>query len=402
MMRRISLLLFSLLTYLLLATGTTLADPSNTPDPHPTSSSDDIAYIDLALTTTDEHGGEISVDEAFSLHFRSDATEGWDGYDASKLLPRGDTWAAMAFKGTKDGEDVLKAQESRPYSDSVQVVDIELIQKNMPAATYTLSVQQWYSVPDDWTLKLRSEALDETFIIEDADDTVTFELEASTSKRNDESVPSPKSTSDTTHLSMSGEVGPPSSSLPVELSSFAATLDGERATLEWETLSETNNSGFAVQHRPAESSSSDRWSRLGFVTGEGTTDEPQSYRFSTSTLDPGIHEFRLKQIDRDGTAHLTEVEQVERAMEKTVDLTTAPNPFAERLTVSITARSSQTVTIQLVDMLGRVVKEKGPLSVSAHSPTRMHFAGQRLSSGNYLLRVNGDTFTETQQVAHVR
>jgi hypothetical protein len=353
--------------------------------------------MDLVLTTTDDHGGEISVDEAFSLYFRSDATEGWDRYDASKMLPRGDTWAAIAFNGIKGDEEILKAQESRPYANEVHVVDIKLVQKNMPAATYTISVQQWYSVPDEWTLKLRSESLDETFIIEGKDDTVTFELGASTSKQTS----SRKSSTDTTHFSMLGEVGP-SSPLPVELSSFTATVDQDRATLEWETLSETNNSGFAIQHRSVESTPDEHWSRLGFVGGEGTTDKPQSYRYTTSSLDPGAHEFRLKQIDRDGTAHLTEAVQIERSLDQTVELTTAPNPFAEKLTVSIAARSSQRVTIQLVDMLGRIVKTMGPLNLSANNPTRMKFTGHRLSSGNYLLRIDGDTFTKTKRVAHIR
>jgi hypothetical protein len=110
----------------------------------------------------------------------------------------------------------------------------------------------------------------------------------------------------------------------------------------------------------------------------------------------------LKQIDQDGTAHLSETVTLVRKPSGPVDLTTAPNPFAERVTVTLTPRSSQKVTVHLVDMLGRVVKEIGPLDVLAGVQRRVHLAGSRLSSGRYLLRVDGETFTETERVVRVR
>jgi len=379
--------------------------PGPTATPPSADQADQIAYMDLALTARDEAGSELSVDEAFSLYFRSDATKGWDPYDASQLLPRGDTWTAIAFKGTKDGEETLKAQESRPYQDAAQTVDVELIQKNMPAATYTLTVQKWYSVPEDWSLRLRSQALDTTFVIENATDTVSFELESSAKSRT--AVPSeratPKTTTDTTHLAMDGEVGPASTTLPVELSTFTGRLDGEQGVLRWETLSETNNSGFAVQHREQSSTTDEgNWTRIGFVNGHGTTEKPKSYRFETSPLDPGPHEFRLKQIDHDGSVELSDPIRIEKKIEAAVALSTAPNPFANQLHVSFTARNSQTVTVQLFDVMGRMVKQSGPIDVTAHSPERLRFDGRRLSSGSYVLRVQGETFSTTQKLSHVR
>ncbi|PQJ33252.1 hypothetical protein BSZ35_00345 [Salinibacter sp. 10B] len=362
--------------------------------------------MDLTLRTTDSAGGEVSVDKAFSLYFLSEGTMGWDRYDASKLLPRGDRWAAIAFEGVKDGEEVLKAQESRPYSDSLQVVDVKLIKKNMPAATYTISVETWYSVPSNWSLRLRSEALGKTFVIDDPSDTISFELEASSSSEEEASKSAPsaqKTTSDTTHIALAGEVGPADSSLPVELSSFSVNSTRDQAVLRWRTMSETNNSGFAIQHQEVHNADAkDQWSKIGFVNGKGTTNEPQTYRFMTSSLNSGTHIFRLKQIDQDGATHYSEPVRLVRKPSGPVDLTTAPNPFAEQMTITLTPRAAQSVTIQLVDMLGRVVKEIGPVDVSAGAQTQMRMAGNRLSSGSYLLRVDGETFTETERVVRMR
>ena len=243
------------------------------------------AYMDLSLTAYDDYGGELSVDEAFSLSFRSDATDGWDRYDASKLLPRGETWAAIAFTGTRDGEETLKAQESRPYGDSVHVVDLTVIQKNMPAASYTIDVQRWDDVPAHWSLRLRIQRLDTTLVVDGADASVSFRLGAS-----DENAS--KSSSDTTRVPVSGEVGPRGTALPVEFASFTATREDAQVRLEWETASETNNSGFVVQHRRSDTDATG-WSRIGFVEGTGTTPRPQRYRFRSSILSPGTHAFRL-------------------------------------------------------------------------------------------------------------
>jgi hypothetical protein len=399
--RKIFLLLLGLLVLSIVMPPEVRTDPPVPASTAPNTSTDQLAYMDLAMTVRDESGTKISKDEAFSLYFRSDATDGWDRYDASKRLPSGDTWAAIAFPGTKNGEETLKAQESRPYRDSVQVVDMKVIQKNMPPATYTISVQRWYSVPADWSLRLRSEALDTTFVIADAADSVSFELGGSSGKANSSTGVNRVKKTDTTHVPMQGEVGPMSSTLPVELASFSAELEQNRAILQWQTATETNNSGFAIQHK---SPSRDRsgWTRIGFVRGTGTTSQPQSYRYTHASLAPGPHLFRLKQIDHDGTARLTDSVRVIRKTRQAFELTSAPNPFTNRVTVSVAVSSPQPVTIQLFDVLGRAIREAGPIDLAANSPRRIQFEGERLSPGQYLLRIKGNSFTATRQLTHVR
>src|SRR5690606_28712319 len=94
----------------------------------------------------------------------------------------------------------------------------------------------------------------------------------------------------------------PSSTLPGELVSFTATLDGPDGVLAWQTASETNNAGFEVEHTAVETrrGASLPWQRLAFVAGRGTTAEPQSYTYRAAGLEPGRHVFRLRQVDYDG------------------------------------------------------------------------------------------------------
>ncbi|NBC87455.1 MAG: T9SS type A sorting domain-containing protein [Bacteroidetes bacterium] len=174
--------------------------------------------------------------------------------------------------------------------------------------------------------------------------------------------------------------------LPVELSTFDVVSDNGRALLTWATLSEQSNSGFHIEH----AKSDDSWSRIGFVEGAGTTDVGQSYRFRTPALDPGIHRFRLAQVDLDGTTT--------RSAERTVRIQPAgparliapsPNPARTSATVGLVLRESSDVTIEVFDLLGRrqAIVHEGALSAGPEH--RFPLDVSTWASGTYLVRVSG-------------
>ncbi len=63
--------------------------------------------------------------------------------------------------------------------------------------------------------------------------------------------------------------------LPVELASFASVVINNDVTLNWSTATETNNSGFDIER----SSVSGQWSKVGNVTGNGTSTVSHSYSY---------------------------------------------------------------------------------------------------------------------------
>jgi hypothetical protein len=97
----------------------------------------------------------------------------------------------------------------------------------------------------------------------------------------------------------------PGSALPVELMSFRTIVDNTDVTLHWQTASETNNAGFEIERQilgspdASADASSTGWERLAFVEGHGTADVPQTYSYAIMDVVPGLHRFRLKQIDFD-------------------------------------------------------------------------------------------------------
>jgi hypothetical protein len=189
------------------------------------------------------------------------------------------------------------------------------------------------------------------------------------------------------------------SSLPVELSSFEARVDGAVVQLTWVTASETGNSGFAVQHQD----NGRAWTRAGFVEGAGTTSEAVTYRFRVGAVAPGTHRFRLKQIDLDGTVSLSTERTVQVSAGPSATLL-GPNPLtggqAARLLVSADTR--QSVEIAIYNTLGQQVRalRGGPVAPGQPFETRVTTGG--LASGLYFVRVTGERFQLTRQFAVVQ
>ncbi len=91
---------------------------------------------------------------------------------------------------------------------------------------------------------------------------------------------------------------------PIELATLAAAQNGKGVVVQWTTTTESNNHGFAVERRPAGEIGS--WTTLAFVEGAGSTTQTRSYLYVDNALPaPGWYEYRLKQVDLDGTATWT-------------------------------------------------------------------------------------------------
>lgn len=184
--------------------------------------------------------------------------------------------------------------------------------------------------------------------------------------------------------------------VPVELTDFTAQLDGTTAQLQWETASETNNAGFEVQVRREGQST---YNAIAFVEGNGTTTEARTYSHTATNLQPGTHYFRLKQVDFDGVFAFHGDVEVAVGVPGTHLIEAAyPNPFNPSATFRFAVSNSQTVRAELVDMLGRVVASLYDGTPAADEFQTIAIDGSGLTSGTYLIRLTGETFTEAQTI----
>ncbi len=179
--------------------------------------------------------------------------------------------------------------------------------------------------------------------------------------------------------------------IPVELISFEATANGNSATLQWHTASETNNAGFEVlQNGEA----------ITFVDRRRHHERAANlYAHQVNNLPAGSYTFQLKQIDFDGAFELSNEVQLD------IDLNTAyqlgkafPNPFNPQTTFTLSIAREQAVEITLFDMLGRQVQTVHNGFLEANTLHRFTIDGSGLASGAYFYAIRGQHFSTSAHI----
>ncbi|MBX2821297.1 MAG: T9SS type A sorting domain-containing protein [Rhodothermaceae bacterium] len=188
--------------------------------------------------------------------------------------------------------------------------------------------------------------------------------------------------------------------LPVELTAFTAVENETDVTLSWETASELNNAGFYIEHLRPQSSD---YEQIGFVEGQGTIDTAQYYRYLVQGLAAGVHRFRLKQVDFDGTFEYSPVVEISVRLASTYHLSNAyPNPFNPQSAFTLTVSRDQEVRITLHDLLGKEVGLIHSGLMEGQQEQQFLIDGSGLPSGTYLYRVSGEFFSASGRVLLVK
>lgn len=187
---------------------------------------------------------------------------------------------------------------------------------------------------------------------------------------------------------LAGIIGPK----PVELASFTASVNGTEVTLDWMTASETSNFGFIVQRRSLEQPD---FADIGFVPGAGTTTLGTSYRYVDYVAQRGVVQYRLRQIDSDGTFAVSRILTVD--LQSAVQFALAqnfPNPASSTTRIAWTLPAETTMRLVVSDLLGREVA----VPAAGVYPAGINSATLNVSSfppGLYLCRLEAGSQTAT-------
>ena len=182
--------------------------------------------------------------------------------------------------------------------------------------------------------------------------------------------------------------------IPVELTSFSASVNGNNVLLKWTTATEINNSGFDVERR----NPNGEWKSIGFVPGAGTTTENRTYNFSDKNLNKGKYFYRLKQIDFGGTYEYSKIVEVEITSPAKFELAqNYPNPFNPNTSISFTIPQSGNVKLSVYNLLGQEIttlvneyREAGTYNIE--------FNATNLNSGVYLYKIESNGLTLTKKM----
>jgi len=184
--------------------------------------------------------------------------------------------------------------------------------------------------------------------------------------------------------------------LPVELTTFAATATSDNIQLNWTTATEIDNYGFEILRQaclPEGKAQNDRWSLLGFVEGHGNSNSPKEYSFVDESVFPGFYQYRLKQIDTDGSFAYSEIIEIQFGVVPTkyVLEQNYPNPFNPTTVISYSIPTASNVSVKVFDVLGNLITTLVNQNQEAGN-YKINFNSGGLSNGVYFYKIQAGSF----------
>lgn len=191
--------------------------------------------------------------------------------------------------------------------------------------------------------------------------------------------------------------------LPVELTTFSASIKEQSVELNWETATEVNNYGFDVERQILKQVQNDSWEKIAFVNGHGNSNSPKYYSFTDSKIKvTGTALYRLKQIDIDGTYEYSDVVEANLGAPNKIELNqNYPNPFNPTTSIQFNLPQESEVKLSVFNVLGEEVAEllNNKISAGYHS---ISFNGSELNSGIYFYKLESSNFTQIRKMMLVK
>ena len=174
--------------------------------------------------------------------------------------------------------------------------------------------------------------------------------------------------------------------LPVKLISFNAQRNNKDVTLNWQIADELGMKGYEVER-------SDNNGSFRTVTFVAALNNAKNQAYSATdnnafTMSPTV-QYRLKQIDGDGTVKYSRVINV-KSSSSISDISFA-NPFNGALKMQLNLATPQPVSAYLYDMQGKLVASEKTKMYNAASNTITMASTASLQRGVYVLKVIAGT-----------
>lgn len=184
--------------------------------------------------------------------------------------------------------------------------------------------------------------------------------------------------------------------LPVELVNFNSEIKNNDVVLRWNTSLEINNKGFEVERKRSEKND---WDKIGFVKGNGNSNEIKNYLYTDKNLQTGVYRYRLKQIDYNGNFRYYELQnEINIGVPFEFMLSqNYPNPFNPNTAIDFQLPERSDVQLVIYDVSGREIsKLKNEIMDAGYY--RINFSGVNLSSGIYFYTLRAGKYSQTKKM----
>lgn len=141
--------------------------------------------------------------------------------------------------------------------------------------------------------------------------------------------------------------------VPINLLSFDGKLAGGKTNLTWTTAQEFNADHFEVERSNTDGAG---YKTLGTVAATGNSSVDQNYLFTDNNPVSGLNYYRLKMVDKDGKFKFSSIVLIRVNVGARINIW--PNPFTEKVQVTIHQEKAGILQVRISDVSGKVVKLK--------------------------------------------
>ncbi len=195
-------------------------------------------------------------------------------------------------------------------------------------------------------------------------------------------------------------LGDANAPLPVELSSFSASINKRNVSLNWKTATEVNFNSFEIERMQL--NSENNWQKIALVQASGNSNSPKNYAYTDSKLTSGKFQYRLKMVDNDGSYKYSQTVEVSIETPKTFELAqNFPNPFNPSTIISYGLPKESNVLLEVYSLTGQHLRTL----VSGHQAAgsyEVSFDASNLSAGIYIYQLKSDGLVLTNKMLLVK
>ena len=166
--------------------------------------------------------------------------------------------------------------------------------------------------------------------------------------------------------------------LPVKFTLFNLSCNGTGITLNWRTAQEHNSHHFSIER----STNGSSWTVIGNVPAAGFSNQEKNYTYTDLSFVSNGY-YRVTQYDADGKTAYTDI--IRSSCGTPAELNAWPNPFTDRITVTVTSRTKSVLALKLFSSTGALVKKQEAVVLPGNN--QLFLSTGELPAGIYVLSV---------------
>jgi len=191
--------------------------------------------------------------------------------------------------------------------------------------------------------------------------------------------------------------------LPVSFLSFTSQVEKNDVILKWSTLNEINNRGYGIQRKISDNKQAN-WVEVGFVKGNGTTNQISDYQFTNKNMQKGRYLYRLKQVDINNNFEyhfLGSPVSIGVPVKFVLDQN-YPNSFNPTTKIDFALPIDGRVSLKVYDITGRLIKTLINNEYRTADYYTVEFNGSNFASGVYFYQLITEKNIATKKMVLIK